>query len=131
MSSRQPALRGDALTQRLANDIDPASRAELGENVRDVGLHRPPGQEHAPGDVRRGRAPGDQGGDLDLGRGERLPARGGARPAPAADAAPDAEGTKTAVGPADVPGRLHTLVEADRLVQGDPGLVAATALGQD
>src|SRR5260370_32569754 len=123
MSSRQWPLRGDALAQRLAGDIDPAFRAELGEDVRDVGLHGAPGQEHAPGDVRRGRAPGDHGGDLDLGRGERLPARGGARPAPAADAAPDAVGTKTAVGPADVPGRLQAAVEAGRLVPGAPGLV--------
>src|SRR3984957_10670243 len=116
----QPPLRGDALAQRLADDIDPAFRAELGEDVRDVGLHGTPGQEHAPGDVRRRRAPGHQGGDPDLGRGERLPARGGARTAPAADAAPDAVGTKTAVSPADVPGRLQAVVEADRLVQGDP-----------
>jgi len=54
MSSRQSPLRGDALAQRLADDIDPAFRAELGEDVRDVGLHGAPGQEHAPGDVRRG-----------------------------------------------------------------------------
>src|SRR5260370_6380843 len=125
MSSRQSPLRGDALAQRLADDIDPALRAELGEDVRDVGLHGAPGQEHAPGDVRRCRAPGYHGGDPDLGRGERLPARGGARRAPAADAAPDAVGTKTAVGAADVPGRLQAVVEADRLVHGDPGLVAA------
>src|SRR5579862_815358 len=116
MSWPQSLLRGDALAQRFADDIDPALRAELGQDVRDVGLHGAPGQEHTPGDVRRGGAPGDQGGDLDLGRGERLPARGGVRPTPDADAAPDAVGTKTAVGPADVPGCLQAVVEADRLV---------------
>src|SRR6202161_1088691 len=100
MSSRRWPLRGDALAQRLADDIDPAFRAELGEDVRDVGLHGAPGQEHAPGDVRRCRAPRYHRGDPDLGRGERLPARGGVRPASAADAAPDAVRTKTAVGAA-------------------------------
>src|ERR1700722_20431458 len=119
----QPPLRGDALAQRLADDVDPAFGAELGQDVRDVGLHGTPGQEHAAGDIRGGRAPGDHGGDLDLGRGERVPARGGARPPLAADAEPDAVGAKTAAGPADVPGRLQAVVAADRLLHGGPGLV--------
>jgi hypothetical protein len=74
VTAGQSPLRGDALAQRLADDIDPASRAELGEDVRDVGLHGAP-----------------------------------------------------AVGPADVPGRPQAVVQAGRLVQGDPGLVVLAA----
>ena len=76
-------------------------------------------------------APGDHGGDLELGRGERLPARGGPRPARTADAAPDAVGAKPAVGPPDVPAGLQALVQADGLVQRSPGLLFPAALGQD
>jgi 2-alkyl-3-oxoalkanoate reductase len=49
----QPRLGGVALAQRLADDIYPAFGAELGEDVRDVRLHGTPGQEQAPGDIRR------------------------------------------------------------------------------
>src|SRR5580658_2764046 len=82
------------LAQRLPDDLDPALRPELGEDVGDVGLHRSAGQEHAAGDVRRRVAPGDQGGDLDLGRGECLPAGGRAWRASAPVAALDAVGAK-------------------------------------
>lgn len=78
---------GDAVAQGFADDFHPALGAELGQDPGDVGLHGPTGQEHAPGDVRRRVAPGDQGGDLDLGRCEGLPAGRRARPASAPDAA--------------------------------------------
>src|SRR6202030_3135564 len=111
-----------AVTQRLADDLNPALGVELDQNARDVSLHRAPGQEHAAGDLRRRVAPGDQGGNLDLGRRERGPAGIGPRPARTADAAPDAVAAKPAVGAADVPARIHALVQGDGLVQRGPGL---------
>jgi hypothetical protein len=48
-------LRRDALVQRLADDIYPAFRAELGQDARDVGVHGPAGQEHAARDLAAGR----------------------------------------------------------------------------
>src|SRR6266851_5129374 len=123
-------LRGDAVAQRFADDLYPAFRAEFGQDAGDVGLHSPPRQEHALGDVRRRVAAGEQGGDLDLGRSERLPARGGPRLAPTAGTAPDAVGAKPTLGPADVPPGLQAVVEADSLVQRRPGFLVPVALGQ-
>src|SRR6185312_13310555 len=110
----------DALAQGLADDVDPALGFEFDEDAGDVGLYGSPGQEHAAGNVRRRVAPGDQGGDLDLSRGERLPAGGRAPSAPAPDAPLDAVGAEPSLGPPDIPPGLHVLVQADGLVQGGP-----------
>ena len=126
---RPSPLRGDAVVQYFADDLHPAFRAELRENVRDMGLHGPPGQEHAPGDVRCRAALGDQGGHPDLGRRERLPAGGGAAHARAADAAPDAVGTEPTVGAPDVPVSVQALVRADGLVEHGSGFVFQAASG--
>src|ERR1700748_3110806 len=103
-------LRRDALVQRLADDIYPAFRAELGQDARDVGLHGPAGQEHAAGDVRGRVASGDEGGDLQLGRGQRVPARDGSLPSRAPCAPPDAVRAEPGVGPPDVPARLKPVI---------------------
>jgi hypothetical protein len=49
---RQLLLRG-AVAHRLDGDLHPAFPVELGQDARYVSLHGAPGQEHAPGDVRR------------------------------------------------------------------------------
>src|SRR5277367_6674525 len=74
-------------------------------------------------------APCDQSGDLDLGRGERLPAGGRTLPAPAAGAAPDAVGASRPLGPTDVPPGLQAVVEAGCLVQGGSGFIFPAATG--
>src|SRR6516225_967629 len=127
---RRSALCGVALAQRLADDLSPAFRAELGEDVRDMGLYGTPGQEQAPGDIRRRVAPGDHGSDLHLGWRERLPAEGSTLRTRTADAASDAVGPKPAFGPPYVPAGLQALVEADCLVQGGPRLILLAVLGQ-
>jgi hypothetical protein len=50
---RGSVLCGAALAQRLADDVYSPLRAELGEDVRDMRLYGTPGQEQAPGDIRR------------------------------------------------------------------------------
>ena len=59
-----------------------------------------------------------------------VPAEGRPLAALAAHAAPDAVGTEPALGPPDVPAGLQALIEADRLVQGGPGVLFPAALGQ-
>jgi len=70
----------------LADDFGAGVGAELGQDVGDVGLHGVAGQEQLGGDVGVGPPVGDQGGDLDLGGGERVPALGD--PGPAARSSP-------------------------------------------
>jgi hypothetical protein len=90
-----------------------------------MGLHGTPGQEHAPGDVRGRITPGHQGSDRDLGRRERLPAGGRARPAPAPDAAPDAMGAEPAVGaPVAASSRAASACSA---VRSAPGMLSYSA----
>src|SRR5690242_10456493 len=93
----------DSVAERLADDFYPALDLELGEDVGDVGLHGPPGQEQAAGDVRRRVTSGDQGGDLGLGGGERVPSEGRARLAVPPDASPDAVRAEPGISPPDIP----------------------------
>ena len=58
-----------------------------------------------------------------------LPAEGRPLAALAAHAAPDAVGTEPTLGPPDVPVGLQALIEADRLVQGGPGVLFLAAPG--
>src|SRR5580658_9788108 len=96
-------LRRYSLIQRLADDVYPALRLELDNDPGDVGLHSSPGQEHATGNVRRRVAPGDQGGDLHLGGGQRRPPDGRAWSAAGAGASPDTVRAQPTLGPPDVP----------------------------
>ena len=52
-------LRRDALTLRVADDLQTAFGIKLGEDVGNVGLHGASGQVHALGDVRSRVALGD------------------------------------------------------------------------
>jgi hypothetical protein len=70
--------------------------------------------------------PGDQGGDLNLGRRGRLPAGGRTRPAQAAGAGPDAVGAEPALGSPDVPPGLPARTGWRRLL----GMIFITKLLQ-
>src|SRR6266542_4526235 len=56
------------------HQLNARAETELGEDVRDVALHGPPGQEQLRGDVRARSTGGHQDGDLALGLGQRAPA---------------------------------------------------------
>jgi len=70
----------------VPGDVDAGPDPELGQDVGDVDLDGPQGQEQPTGDLRVRLAVGDPVGHLQLGRGQRLPA-GGRPPAAAVDPA--------------------------------------------
>jgi len=71
-----------------------------------------------------------QGGDLDLGGGERRPAGSGAGRAAAPNAPPDAVRAQPTLGPPGVPPSPHALVPASGFVQGGPRVLFVAALSQ-
>jgi hypothetical protein len=88
-----------------------------------VGLDGPPRDEHPLGDLGVGEALGDQADDLELGGGERVPARG--RPPPAAgDAAPRPAPSQGSVDARQVARRAAALVGRARLLEQLAGAVA-------
>src|SRR5712691_4162337 len=87
----------------LPGDVHSGPGAELGEDVRDVGLDGAPGQQEFGGYVRVGPAVGDQPGDAGFGGAEGRPAAGGRVAAAGAPAAADAERAQPGVGAAEVP----------------------------
>jgi len=74
----------------VPGDVDAGPDPELGQDVGDVDLDGPQGQEQPTGDLRVRPALGDPVGHLQLGRGQRLPA--GSRPPAAAVDPADAVG---------------------------------------
>jgi hypothetical protein len=56
-----------------ARDLRAARRAQLGENVLDVGAYRSRGNRQLGGDLRVGETGGDQPGDFELAGRERVP----------------------------------------------------------
>jgi hypothetical protein len=105
------------MLEGLADDLSAGVGAELGQDVRDVGLHGVAGQEQLGGDVWVGPADGDQAGDLGLGGGKRVPPLG--RPRPLSSAAPpDAVAAQPGIGAAQVPRRAQVGVEPGRGADG-------------
>ena len=94
-----PQARGTALSRRRASagrqsavdrgggEFGAVGGIELGEDVREVRLHRAAAHEKAGTDLRVGEAFGDEADDFELGRGEARPAGGGPAP-PAAERIP-------------------------------------------
>src|SRR6266545_2417249 len=89
------------------HQLNARAETELGEDVRDVALHGPPGQEQLRGDVRARSTGGHQDGDLALGLGQRAPAdaRPLWRPAAAQPSLPQPAG-----GPVDVPDGVQAFI---------------------
>jgi hypothetical protein len=77
---------------------------EFLQDVGDVGRDGPPGQHQLDGDFRVGQPFGHEGGNLDLGRCEAIPAVAGL-PVLSARPAPDAAGAERRIKPGGVSGR--------------------------
>jgi hypothetical protein len=82
-----PLPRHNGTQGRFAGDVYPRIDVELLQDMGNVGRDGPPGQHQLDGDFRVGQPLGDEGGNLDLGRCEAVPAVAGVpvlsvRPAP-------------------------------------------------
>src|SRR6185312_6702676 len=84
--------------------------AQLGEDVREVGLDRAEGDEHALADLAVGATGGDVAHDLELGRGQAVPAAGWP--------------FSLAASPADIADRL---IGAQCCARGEGGVVAVVS----
>ena len=133
----QPALTGGCLpaggvraVRRLAGptaghvdgELSTGGNVQLGEHVREVGLHGTTRYVQPLADLGIGQSLGDQAGDRVLGGGEAGPAdlRTAACPAPAA---PDARLAQCGFGAGQVTGGAEPLVDAERLIEERAGAV--------
>src|SRR5436190_2265034 len=102
------------MAARLRNELGAGGDLELAEDVREVRLHRPPGDEQPLANTAVPEAVGDQLHHRTLGRGEALPPGLGAAPR-AVPAARSAEGAQGGLHAGRVAMRSEPFVDPDTL----------------